>query len=153
MNFIIYLCVLIPLVVIDAAWLFAMGGNYKKWLGHLFAPTASFTPVVFFYLLYALGITFFVVMPFIRGFGMSTLLSGAGTEVVKGAALTLSAIFQIFLAGALLGFVAYGTYDLTNQATLKEWPLFVTVIDMVWGALVTGATSVLAVIFVRMFLK
>jgi len=56
-----------------------------------------------------------------------------------------SGLVKVFVLGALLGVVAYATYDLTNQATLKNWPLVVTVIDLVWGGLLTGAVGVFAV--------
>jgi uncharacterized membrane protein len=59
---------------------------------------------------------------------------------------------KIFLLGALLGLVAYGTYDLTNQATLKEWPSIVTVVDLVWGSLLTGVVSIISVAITRALL-
>ncbi|MEX0916555.1 MAG: DUF2177 family protein, partial [Candidatus Spechtbacterales bacterium] len=58
---------------------------------------------------------------------------------------------KIFLFGALLGIVAYGTYDLTNQATLKNWPAIVSVVDIVWGAVLTGIAGLVAVLVVRYF--
>jgi uncharacterized membrane protein len=58
---------------------------------------------------------------------------------------------EIFLLGALLGLFGYGTYDLTNQATLKEWPTVVTVVDLVWGALLTGVVSIIAVSLTLLF--
>jgi uncharacterized membrane protein len=61
------------------------------------------------------------------------------------------ALFSVFLAGALFGLVAYATYDLTNHATLRDWPLVVTLIDMIWGAFLTGVSSVIAVTLVNYF--
>jgi uncharacterized membrane protein len=55
------------------------------------------------------------------------------------------------MTGALLGLVAYGTYDFTNQATLKNWPVIVTVVDLIWGAVITGSVSMLAVWIIRSF--
>ncbi len=123
MNILIYFYTLVPLAIIDGIWLFLMGGQYKKWLGHLFGSSVSFPPVVVFYLLYAVGISFFVVAPGIKyGWSMT----------------------HVFMAGLFLGLIAYGAYDLTNQATLKDWPYMVTIVDMAWGAMVTGLTAVIA---------
>ena len=55
----------------------------------------------------------------------------------------------LFLRGALLGLAAYGAYDLTNQATLKNWPLSITIVDMLWGTLATGLVCVIAVFVFR----
>lgn len=123
MYIFLYFYTLIPLAIIDGIWLMSMGNNYKRWLGHLFGESVSFPPVVMFYLLYALGIVYFILVPALR-YGWSSI--------------------SVFLSGLLLGLVAYGAYDLTNQATLKNWPLMVTVVDMVWGAVVTGLAAIVA---------
>jgi uncharacterized membrane protein len=133
MPYIIYLCILIPLVLIDALWLSLMGGTYRQWLGHIFAPSFSFGPVLVFYPLYALGLYVFVVLPAISAVGIGTV--------------DIAFLCKIFLKGALLGLIAYGAYDLTNQATLRDWPVVVSVIDMAWGAFVTGSASAIAVVF------
>jgi uncharacterized membrane protein len=130
MNIIIYLGTLVVLAILDAVWLFSMGTNYKTWLGHLFAPKVNFIPVIVFYLIYALGVTFFVTSPAFKN----------GTS-----------LWTLFATGALFGLVAYATYDLTNQATLRAWPTTVTLIDMAWGALLTGLTSVIVVSLISYF--
>lgn len=130
MNIIIFIGTLVVLAIFDAIWLFSMGANYKTWLGHLFAPKVNFIPVIFFYLIYALGVTFFVTAPAYKS-GVS--------------------LWVVFLTGALFGLVAYATYDLTNQATLRAWPTMVTLIDMAWGALLTGLTSVIVVSLISYF--
>jgi len=120
-----YLAILIPLGLIDLVWLSLTSKSfYGKNIGHLMAEKADLVPAVVFYLLYSLGILVLVVSP--------SLGNGSG-------------LFKVFVLGALLGFVAYATYDLTNQATLKNWPLVVTVVDLVWGGLLTGAVGVFAV--------
>jgi uncharacterized membrane protein len=88
------------------------------------STSPSWLPVVLFYIIYAIGITVFVTMPAIQN-GMLYL--------------------KIFLAGGLFGFVAYGAYDFTNQATLREWPVIVTIVDLAWGAVLTGIVSVISV--------
>ena len=126
-----YIITLITIAIIDSAWLFSMGSKYKTWLGHLFADSVNFIPAVIFYLIYTFGIIFFVVSPALK----------QGTSLLN-----------IFLYGALFGLVAYATYDLTNHATLRDWPLHVTLLDMAWGALLTGATSVI-VVYITNLLK
>jgi uncharacterized membrane protein len=79
---------------------------------------------VVFYLLYLLGILFFVVRPALQSGGWTTALT----------------------YGALFGFIAYGTYDLTNYATLRQWTLGLTVSDMVWGAVVTAVSSAAGIV-------
>lgn len=124
--------VLIPLAILDAIWLFSMGPTfYKKFLGHLTSSSATlWLPIVLFYLLYAVGITVFVALPALR----------ANTSYLS-----------VFLFGALLGLVAYGAYDFTNQATLRDWPVIVTVVDLAWGAFLTGVVSVVSVYLGRLF--
>jgi uncharacterized membrane protein len=58
---------------------------------------------------------------------------------------------KVFILGAILGLVAYATYDLTNQATLKDWSTIVTVVDLVWGTLLTGTVAVIATYCARLF--
>ena len=130
MNIITYIITLLSLAIIDAGWLYITGSQYRVWLGHLFAPTFNFIPAVVFYLLYTAGVVFFAVSP--------ALKSGAS-------------LGHVFFVGALLGLFAYGTYDLTNNATMRDWPIIVTIIDMAWGALLTGGVSTLVVLIYRSF--
>lgn len=120
-----FFATLLPFIVIDGTYLFTIGGSfYQKHIGHLMAPSVNFVPAVIFYLLYIVGILAFVVLPALKG--------GQG-------------LAHVFAFGALLGLVAYGTYDLTNQSTLKSWPTIVTIVDLAWGAFLTGATATIAV--------
>ena len=130
MNIITYLVTLVTLAVFDGIWLTLMSANYKTWLASLFAPKVSFAPVIVFYLLYTLGVAVFVISPaFKQGYSLG----------------------WIFLTGALFGLVAYATYDLTNQATLKDWPLIVTLVDLAWGTVLTGISSVVVVAILNYF--
>lgn len=120
-----YLASLAALVAVDSVWLkLAYRALYQPRLGHLFAAAPSWVPIVVFYLLYAAGVTLFAALPALR----------------ENAPLQ-----RAFLLGAALGLVAYGTYDLTNQATMKAWPAIVTAIDLAWGALLTGLAATAAV--------
>jgi uncharacterized membrane protein len=107
------------MLALDAAWLMSMTPRfYKPRLGGLMAEAPSPAPAVVFYLLYVAAIVALAVLPALDG-GWNRLLANA----------------------ALLGLTAYGTYDLTNQATLKGWPLSVTLADMAWGVVATTAAA------------
>ena len=124
-----YLFILIPLVLIDFGWLFLNSKSfYGKHIGHLMAGKVETLPVVLFYLIYSLGLMILVVAP---------LLSNNPSWM------------KIFGFGAIFGLVAYSTYDLTNQATLRDWPILVTVVDMVWGSLLTGSVAVIAIWMIK----
>ena len=98
-------------VVMDMIWLTQVAnGFYKAKLGKLLADKASLIPAVAFYALFIVGLVVCVIKPGVEQ-GMSTVMWRA----------------------ALFGLVTYATYDLTNQATLKDWPAIITVVDMIWG--------------------
>lgn len=130
MNIILYILTLFVLSILDVTWLYAMGAQYKEWLGHLFAPKINLVPVVIFYALYTFGILYFVLFP----------------AFTKG-----SAVYGVFISGALFGLFCYAAYDLTNHATMLRWPLAVTIIDMLWGALLTGLTSLIVFVIYKKF--
>lgn len=122
-----YIAVLLPMLVLDAFWLGAVArGFYRTHIGYLMGDSFQWWAAIVFYLLFAAGIAVFVVQPYV------------------GAPL-----LRVFLLGALFGLVAYATYDLTNQTTIRSWPLIVTVVDLVWGALLSGLVSVVAVRLLR----
>jgi len=111
-------------VVLDAIWLSTMtGAVYRPRLGPLLLDRPVIWAAVLFYLLYAAGMTLFVVQP----------------ALAAGSAAT-----ALWL-GLALGLVAYGTYDLTNQATIRGWPPLVTFVDMAWGSVATGVSAALGV--------
>ncbi len=119
-----YLSCLLAMLAIDGVWLsITVKRFYAARIGHLMTESPRLGPAAVFYLLYILGVTLLVVMPAVR--------EHAG-------------MLRIFFTGALLGLMAYGTYDLTNQATLKTWPLIVTIVDLAWGALLTGVVSTIS---------
>lgn len=85
------------------------------------ADKVNYAPAAIFYLAFIIAITIFVIGPaYVGGLGWSHAL----------------------IYGALFGFITYGTYDLTNFATLKKWPLNVTLADIVWGTSVSTATAI-----------
>lgn len=107
-------------LLIDIAWLALIAPKlYKANIGHLMADKPNLPAAGVFYLLYIAALLFFVIDP----------------ALVKGSA------WQAVWTGAFLGLVMYATYDLTNLATLKDWPLKITAIDLAWGTFITAATS------------
>jgi len=118
------LSAIVSMLAIDSVWLNTMYSRfYKPNIGHLLGETVNYGPAAFFYLIYGSGLSLLVILPAI------TAGSGLG---------------RVFLYGAIYGIVAYGTYDLTNQATLRDWPVLVTMVDIVWGALLTGTVATIA---------
>jgi len=115
-----YFSALIVLVALDALWLsYFARAVFRPTLGDILLDTPRWGAAGLFYLLYALGIVLFAVMPAMRG---GSWMSAA-------------------LSGALFGFFAYMTYDLTNLATLKAWSLRLALIDIAWGALATALAA------------
>lgn len=115
---------------IDLFWLgFVAKKLYRENIGFLLSPTPNWYAAIIFYLLYIVGIVFFVVHPAIE----------------KG-----NWKFALF-AGILFGFITYATYDLTNLATIKDWPLKITIIDLIWGSVLCGTVSLLTYIVFMKF--
>ena len=109
-------------LAIDAVWLTVMSGRfYKPQLGALMREQPNLAVALLFYVFYVVGVIVLAVMP---GVEAGSVLKAAGY-------------------GAILGFVAYGTYDFTNLSTIKDWPVIVTVVDLVWG---TTLTAIMATI-------
>ncbi len=123
-----YVVSLIVFLGVDFIWLSTMGAAlYRAVLGDLLAPNVRLPPAIVFYLAYPVGIVVFAVLP--------ALAAGSWA---RGA-----------LLGALLGALAYATYDLTNFATLRTWSLQITILDIAYGAVATGAAAVAAYFVVR----
>ncbi len=130
-NLLAYFLCLVFLIVVDGIWLsFVIKRFVTDKIGHLMAESVKMGPVVVFYPLYALAVTVLVILPALEG-GFP--------------------LWKVFLLGGLLGLAAYGAYDLTNQATLKDWPLSMTVVDMCWGGVMTGAVSTAVVYLLKFF--
>lgn len=126
-----YIIALITFLIIDGIWLsVTMSRLYATRIGDLLSATPNFTAAGVFYVLYIAGLTVLILQP---------------------ALLAQTGLTNVFLKGALFGLVAYATYDLTNLAVLKNWPVSITIIDMIWGALLTGTVSVITVWLVRLW--
>ena len=128
---VVYVAALLALGALDSVWLTTMLPAYQHGLGGLLAATPDLTAAGLFYLLYAAGLVILVVQPGGRG----------------------QRWYLVSARGALFGLVAYGTYDLTNYATLRPWSLGLTVSDMVWGAVVTAVASALGIVVGRLLMS
>lgn len=123
MDFLLsFIVAAIVFAVIDAVWLKTTTGFYQKEIGGLLLTKPNFTAAIIFYAIYVIGVVAFVILPAIDQQNWSTA----------------------FGYGALLGFVAYATYDLTNLATLKNWSQKVAIVDVIWGTLLTAVSAMLA---------
>ncbi len=108
----LYLLTIPLFFAIDMIWLgYAARNFYKNQLNHLLSPDVNWPAALLFYFIYIIGILFFAVRP--------------GLEV--------DSLVRTCVLGALFGFFTYATYDLTNLATLRNWPLPVVVVDILWG--------------------
>lgn len=115
-----HLFTLVAFLVVDFIWLSTMASRlYRPAIGDLLAENFRLSPAVVFYLIYAAGLTFLAVRPAFQTGEWTTAL----------------------LYGAVVGFMAYATYDLTNQATLKSWSTTLTVADLLWGTFVSAAAA------------
>jgi uncharacterized membrane protein len=115
-----YFAALVIMAGMDFSWFsFTADPVYHRALGPILAENINYAAAAAFYLMYALGVVIFAIKPGLDSGDWRTAL----------------------VRGALFGFFAYATYDLTNLATLKLWSLRVSVIDVAWGVFVTGVVS------------
>jgi uncharacterized membrane protein len=115
-----YAGTLLAMTALDLVWLGLIAKPlYAQGIGHLMAPTPNVPVAVLFYALYALGLVIFAVAPQFAGPGW----------------------MKTFAMAALFGFFAYATYDLTNLATLRDWPPRLALIDIAWGTVVSGVSA------------
>lgn len=131
MEFIkIYLVSLTIFLGIDAVWLTTIAKSfYAKHLGYLMADKPNLTAALIFYLINMLGIVVLVIMP----------------------SLHEKTFYRMALLSALYGLCTYATYDLTNMATIKNWPTIVTVVDLIWGVTISTVVGVLTFLVVKRF--
>jgi len=123
-RFILLWLVTVPVFfLIDLVWLGVIArGFYRDQIGSLMAESINWGAALLFYLLSIAGIVFFAVLP--------ALDAGSWTKAL--------------LLGAAFGFFTYMTYDLTNLATLRGWPLTLVVVDIAWGTILCGTVATLS---------
>ena len=118
----LYLVALPIFFIIDMFWLGVVAkGFYRKHLGYLMTPRVNWPAAIIFYLTFIAGVLIFVVIP----------------------ARNADSLWTAVVLGVLFGFFTYATYDLTNLATVKDWPLVVTIVDLCWGMVLSGSVAVL----------
>lgn len=125
-----YFIALFVFFAIDILWLALVAKKiYQEELGFIMSPKPNWIAAIVFYLIFILGIVFFVIHP----------------AIIKD-----SWSYALFV-GMFFGFITYATYDLTNLATLKDWPLKITIIDMIWGTSLGGLVSFLTFLITKLF--
>lgn len=118
-------------LVLDICWLFFSNKKiYQTNIGNLMGDF-KIVPAIIFYIIYLVALTFFVLMP----------------------GLEKNNVGYVLFSGALLGLVCYSTYDLTNLASLKNWSLTVTIIDIIWGTFVSSLSASLSFLVITKFMK
>ncbi len=128
--FLSYITTLILLIGLDTLWIVVVAKKfYAEHISFLFGKSVNFVPVAFFYPIYALGVILLVVGP----------------------AISSNSWVEALWRGALLGLVAYGAYDLTNHATISNWPLIMSLVDIAWGVTITALTSVVTYFVISAF--
>ncbi|OGL23032.1 hypothetical protein A2791_05140 [Candidatus Saccharibacteria bacterium RIFCSPHIGHO2_01_FULL_46_30] len=128
MNFIItFVTFGIIFALIDAVWLKTSNALYKKELGSLIREKPDFVAAIIFYVIYVAGVSLFTITP---------VLDRSGSWL------------DVLLLAGMFGLVAYATYDLTNQATLKGWSKKIVVIDLVWGVAATAVSATVSYLLI-----
>ncbi len=118
-----FLVTLVTFFVIDIVWLGLIAKNlYRKELGFIMSDSPNWIAALLFYGIFIIGLMYFVLHP----------------------ALEQESFRHAIISGLLFGFVTYATYDLTNLATLKDWPLKITVVDLIWGTSLGGVVSTIS---------
>ena len=114
-----YVAIFLTMFIIDMVWLGVIAkSTYANAMGPLLSPSPNLWAAAAFYLMFPVGLLIFAVLPQAN-----------------------SPVFKAALMGALFGFFTYATYDLTNLAVIKDWPLGLTFIDLAWGTMVSGVAA------------
>jgi len=118
----LFLIALPVFFVIDMVWLVLVAKRfYQEQIGFLMKPNINWFAAIIFYFLFIAGLVIFVISP----------------------AVEKHSWIHALIFGALFGLITYATYDLTNLATLKDWPLLVTVVDLIWGTVLASSISLI----------
>ena len=115
---------------IDMIWLLVISKNpYAKYLGYLMTDQVRVGAAAIFYLIFVVGLLFFVITP----------------------ALSKDSWTYALFAGMFFGLITYATYDLTNLAVVKDWPVAITIIDLIWGTFLSSTTATVSFLLIRLF--
>ena len=117
-------------LLIDGLWLFlTIKSFYRPALNNLLLDKPIIWATVLFYIIYTIGLTIVILRP----------------------GLITNSFFEVFLNGFFFGLVAYGTYNLTNMATVKDWSPIVVFVDMIWGGILTSSVAFLTTYIIKTF--
>ena len=117
-------------LVVDIFWLsFSVKYFYRPQLGNLLTDKPVMWAAILFYFVYVIGLAIIILQP----------------------SLNSDSISKAFWTGIIFGFVAYGTYNFTNMATIKGWSPYVTIVDFIWGGLLTGSSSAIGIYLAKKF--
>lgn len=123
-----YVLTFIFFLIVDMVWLGLIAKNiYQRYLGSLLSDKVNWTAAFIFYFIYVVGVSVFAIYP----------------------AVNKDSVVNAILMGALFGLIAYATYDLTNLATLNNWPKPIVIIDIIWGMFLTSLVSLAGFYIVR----
>ena len=127
----LYLISLSVFFIIDMIWLGFIAKNfYRSQIGFLMKTNINWTAAIIFYLLFIAGLVFFVLAP----------------------AIEKRSIFFALTTAAFYGILTYSTYDLTNLATLKDWPLLITIVDIIWGMVLSVSVTLVSYLIAIRFI-
>ena len=128
----VYVVAFVSFFAIDLVWLGVISKKlYQKHLGYLMADKVNWTAGILFYVLFIAGLVFFAIQP----------------------AIDRNSLWYGVLAGGFFGLVAYATYDLTNLATIRQWPLLITVVDLAWGTFLNAATAGVSFVLYKLIFR
>ncbi len=123
-----YLVAFVVFFAIDLVWLGVVAKNmYKEHLGFIMSPNVNWVAAIGFYMVFIAGLIFFALNP----------------------AIEKNSIVYAILVGGFFGFITYATYDMTNLATLKDWPVFITVVDIIWGTILCSLTTTVSFLVLK----
>lgn len=123
-----YLVAFVVFFAIDLVWLGVVAKNmYKEHLGFIMSPNVNWVAAIGFYMVFIAGLIFFALNP----------------------AIEKNSIVYAILVGGFFGFITYATYDMTNLATLKDWPVFITVVDIIWGTVLCSLTTTVSFLVLK----
>lgn len=133
-NFLSLWAISLPIIIIlDLIWFsLTVEKFYKPYLGHIISDNFNYLAAAIFYIIYSFGLSYLIVLPAVEAD---------------------HTVFRVLCDAFILGFIAYGAYDLTNQATIKDWPVIVTIIDMLWGGVVTSLAAAITYKIFSIFIR
>lgn len=130
--FFLYVFTLAVFLLVDLLWLGVVAKSfYQKQLAVFFKDQINWVAAFIFYMIFIAGILIFVVSP----------------------ALNKDSLLSVIVLGSLFGLITYATYDLTNLSTIKDWPMAIVIVDMIWGMVLSCSVSVFSFLFGKHILK